>query len=225
MWANKATFTWNSGGEHSSVIHVHSHISLLFTSFLHFDLHTPIYYQTKKNCIKENYLKIWQEQLIFFTLFTEHYRKWVSLNEIYTIRPEFSSADLHPMLKQEAHRSALCLRGWSCSKTFDPVVLAAGMLVWAAFNWWGQHLRTHRSTYLLSTPVELCSDHQTGSPEGQKTEIKRPWNGLQIRISVFVSTSKPVCVFAWVCFWFYFQYIYIVLEWMITGGCFTLWKL
>lgn len=121
-------------------------------------------------------------------------RKWVSLNEIYTIRPEISSADLHLMLKQEAHRSALCLRGWSCSKIFDPVVLAAGMLAWAAFNWWGQNLRTHRSTHLLSTPVELRSDHQTGSPEGQKTEVKRPWNGLQIRISVFVSTFKPVCV-------------------------------
>lgn len=103
------------------------------------------------------------------------------------------------MLKQEAHRSALCLRGWSCSKIFDPVVLAAGMLAWAAFNRWGQHLRTHRSTYLLSTPVELCSDHQTGSPEGQKTETKRPWNGFQLCISVFVSTSKPVCVCVWVC--------------------------
>lgn len=85
------------------------HLSFLFC---HFDLHTAIHYRVQIGCykiaLKWIIQKKWQEQLIFFKLFTEHYRKWVSLNEIYTMRLEFS-AYLHLMLKQEAHRSALCL--------------------------------------------------------------------------------------------------------------------
>lgn len=34
------------------------------------------------------------------------------------------------------------------------------------------HIHSHAHTHLLSSPVELCSDHQAGSPEGRQAHMK-----------------------------------------------------
>lgn len=65
-------------------------------------------------------------------------------------------------------------------------------------------LDTHAHAHLLSTPVQLCGDHQAGSPEGRNRQTH------QISFRVIVKKMHvAACMCARLCFYIYHTY----LEW------------